>query len=495
VSTNYDATPLELPGADREVLSGRSATASRRGLLLVLLVAQLMVILDISAVNVALPDLAADLRIGGGDIGWTITSYSLIFGSLLLLGGRAADLLGRRRVFLAGLALFTISSAASALAVSGTGLFAARAGQGLGAALLSPAALSIITTAFRGTERARALGAWGAVGGTGAAIGVLLGGVLTDLADWRAIFYINLPVGLALALATTKVVPADPEKPSWRGLDLRGAVLVTASLAALVYATSQASSSGWASAQTLGVGLTGLAGLAAFAAMERRTDRPLLRIERLADRAVGGGFLLMLIASAVLFGMFLLSSLYLQNVLGTGPLATGLGFLPVALAAGAGAHLGSHLVRHAGVRAPMAGGFAITAGGMLLLAGVNRDGSYAADVLPGMVIAGLGLGVVLVCVAVAVLTGARDDETGMLSGLNTTGHEIGGSLGIAVLVAIATAATASASGHATASGIADAFLAAAALAGAGAVIALIALPSATSFLPRLQLAPESMPIH
>jgi EmrB/QacA subfamily drug resistance transporter len=446
-------------------------------------------------VNVALPDLAEDLRIGGGNIGWTITSYSLIFGSLLLLGGRAADLLGRRRVFLVGLAVFTVSSLASALAVSATGLFIARAGQGLGAALLSPAALSIITTAFQGNERAKALGAWGAVGGTGAAIGVLLGGVLTDLADWRAIFYINLPVGLALALAATKVVPADAGSPRWRGLDLRGALLATTSLGALVYAISQAASAGWASTQTLGLGLAALAGLAGFVGLARRTAQPLLRIQRLADRAVGGGFLLMLIASAVLFGMFLLLSLYLQNVIGTGPLATGLAFLPVALAAGAGAHLGSHLVRHAGIRAPMAGAFAVTAGGMLLLAGVDANGSYTVDVLPGMVIAGLGLGVVLVCVAVAVLTGARDDETGMLAGLNTTGHEIGGSLGIAVLVTIATAATASASAPATANGIADAFLAAAGLAGAGALIAVLALPSATSFLPRLRLAPESMPIH
>jgi hypothetical protein len=228
--------------------------------------------------------------------------------------------------------------------------------------------------------------------------------------------------------------------------------------------------------------------------VERRTDQPLLRIQRLADGAVGGGFLLMLVASAVLFGMFLLSSLYLQNVLGTGPLATGLGFLPVALAVGAGAHVGSHLVRHGGVRAPMAGAFAVTAGGLLLLAGVEQNGSYALDVLPGMVIGGLGLGVVLVAVAVAVLTGARDDETGMLAGLNTTGHEIGGSFGVAVLVTVAAAATATASRSASASGISDAFLAAAALAVAGSVIALIALPPATSFLPKLRLAPESTPI-
>ena len=475
--------------------SSASASVSHRGLLGVLLVAQLMVILDISAVNVALPDLAMDLGIGGGDLGWTITSYSLIFGSLLLLGGRAADLLGRRRMFLAGLTVFTVSSLASALAVGASGLFAARAGQGLGAAMLSPAALSIITTAFRGKERAKALGAWGAVGGAGAAIGVLLGGVLTEVADWRAIFYINLPVGLALAVAATKVVPADPARPRWRGLDLRGAALATFSLAAVLYAISQAGSAGWTSAQTLGLGLAGLAGLAGFAGLERGTKQPLLRVQRLADGAVGGGFLLMLVGSAVLFGMFLLSSLYLQNVLGTGPLETGLAFLPVALAAGVGAHIGSHLVSRIGVRLPMAGGFAATAAGMLLLAGVDRDSSYLSSLLPGMLIAGLGLGVVLVGVAVSVLAGARDEETGMLSGLNTTGHEVGGSFGVAVLVSIATAATGTGSGPIGASGIADAFLAAGALAAAGSLIALIVLPSASNFLPKLRLAPASMPIH
>ncbi|HEU5316483.1 MAG TPA: MFS transporter [Chloroflexota bacterium] len=482
--------PLASPGP-----SSASAPTSRRGLLGVLLVAQLMVILDISAVNVALPDMASDLNISGGDIGWTITSYSLIFGSLLLLGGRAADLLGRRRVFLAGLTVFTVSSFASALALSGSMLFAARAGQGLGAAMLSPAALSIITTAFQGKERAKALGPWGAVGGAGAAIGVLLGGVLTEVADWRAIFYINLPVGLALAVAATKVVPADPARPRWRGLDLRGATLATFSLASVMYAISQAGSAGWASAQTLGLGLAGLAGLAAFVALERGTNQPLLRVQRLADRAVGGGFLLMLIASAVLFGMFLLSSLYLQNVLGTGPLQTGLAFLPVAIVTGVGAHVGSQLVSRMGVRVPMAGGFAATALGMLLLAGVDRDSSYVSSVLPGMLIAGLGLGVVLVGVAVSVLTGARDEEAGMLSGLNTTGHEVGGSFGVAVLVSIATAATGTGSSPIGTSGIADAFLAAGILAGVGSLVALIVLPSARSFLPKLGLAPASMSIH
>src|SRR5690242_14060768 len=215
--------------------------------LVLLALAQLMVILDISAVNVALPDLAQDLEIGGGDLGWAITSCSLVFGSLLLLGGRAADLLGRGRVFLTGLAVFTSASLVTALAASETMLFAARAGQGLGAALLSPAALSILTSSFHGPERAKALGVWGAVGGAGAAIGVLLGGALTELVDWRAIFFINLPVGLALAATATHLLAAEGARPQWRGLDLRGALLATAGLGALVYALSQAETAGWIS--------------------------------------------------------------------------------------------------------------------------------------------------------------------------------------------------------------------------------------------------------
>src|SRR3954447_19596484 len=311
----------------------------RNGLLLfVLLIAQLMVILDITAVNIALPSLASDLQLSGSDISWTITSYSLIFGSLLLFGGRAADLLGRRRMFLTGLGIFSASSFASAMAGSAAALFAARAGQGLGAALLSPAALGIIMAAFQGNQRAKALAAWGAVGGAGAAIGVLVGGLLTEFGDWRMIFYVNLPVAAALAITAVKIVPADTHTPRWRGLDFPGAVLATTSLGAIVFAITQGQTAGWMSLQTLLFGLGGLAGLSAFAAFERRTDAPLLRIERLADRAVGGGLFLMLAAAGSIFGLFLLSSLYLQNVLRMGPLATGLAFIPLALAAGIGAH-------------------------------------------------------------------------------------------------------------------------------------------------------------
>ena len=354
-----------------------------RWLLPVLLVAQLMVILDITAVNIALPHIATDLNLSGSSISWTITSYSLIFGSLLLFGGRASDLLGRRRMFLTGLVIFTSASFMSAMATSATTLFTARAGQGVGAALLSPAALSIITAGFHGEARAKAQAAWGAVGGAGAAIGVLVGGILTQATDWRTIFYVNIPVAAVLLVASLKLVPADTQKPRWRGLDLPGAALATTSLAAIVYGITQANSAGWTSVQTHLCGLGGVAGLIAFAVYERHTDRPLLRVGRMADRAVGGGLALQLVAAGSIFGLFLLCSLYLQNVLGWGPLNTGLAFIPLAVAAGVGAHLSGHAISKHGVRAPLAGAFAIAAIGMFLLSRVGPSGSYLADILPG----------------------------------------------------------------------------------------------------------------
>ena len=471
------------------------ASTGKSGLLLfVLLIAQLMVILDITAVNIALPSLADDLNLTGSSISWTITSYSLIFGSLLLFGGRAADLLGRRRMFLIGLGIFTASSLASALAGTAGTLFAARAGQGLGAALLSPAALAIIMSAFQGPHRAKALAAWGAVGGAGAAIGVLVGGLLTEFTDWRMIFYVNLPVAVALAVATLKTIPADAQKPRWKGLDLRGALLATTSLAAIVFAITQAEGAGWTSVQTHLFGLGGLAGLAAFAALERRTELPLLRVERLVDRAVGGGLFLMLAATGAMFGLFLLSSLYLQNVLGWGPLTTGLAFIPLALAAGVGAHASGHIVGRHGVRAPLAGAFLVAAAGMALLAHVGESGSYLRDVLPGMLVAGVGLGVAVVGVSVAILTGAREDESGMISGLNSTGHEIGGTLGIAIFATIAAGGGAVA-GPQAASGIAHAFLAGGLLATVASLVALAVLPQARHFVPKLHLSPSPMPSH
>jgi MFS family permease len=324
---------------------------------------------------------------------------------------------------------------------------------------------------------------------------VLLSGVLTDVAGWRAIFSINLPVGAALAVAAIKVVPGDSTSARWRGLDLRGASLATLSLAAILYAVSQGAGAGWASPQTIALGSAGLVGLVAFAITEAGLEQPLLRVQRLADRAVGGGLLLMLIASAVLFGMFLLTSIYLQDVHGTSPLETGLAFLPVAVTTGVGAHLGSHLVPRLGLRVPMAVGFATTTLGMLLLASADGGTTYVISLLPGMLLAGLGLGVVLVGVAFSVLTGARDEESGMLSGLNTTGHEVGGAFGVAALVSIASSATTTGSGSMAAGGLSDAFLAAGVLAGVGALVAAILLPSARAFLPKLRLAPTPMLMH
>jgi EmrB/QacA subfamily drug resistance transporter len=468
--------------------------AAQRWLLPVLLVAQLMVILDITAVNIALPHIARELKMSGSTISWTITSYSLIFGSLLLFGGRAADLLGRRRMFLTGLGVFTASSLASAMAGSAAMLFASRAGQGLGAAILSPAALSIITSAFHGSQRAKALSAWGAVGGAGAAIGVLVGGVLTQFTDWRTIFYVNLPVAAALLFASLKIVPADTRKPRWRGLDLAGAALATTSLGAIVYGITQAHSAGWTSIQTHLCGIGGLAGLAAFAIYELHIDEPLLRVERIADRAIGGGLALMLAVAGTLFGLFLLCSLYLQSVLGWGPLTTGLAFVPLALAAGVGAHGAAHLVARHGVRAPLAGAFAVSAVGMFLLSRVSAHGSYVADVLPGMLIAGVALGVATVSVAMAVLTGARQEESGMISGLSSTGHEIGGTLGIAIFSTIA-AGSGAILGPQAASGIGHAFMIAALVASLASVIALAILPRAQHFLAKLALNPQAMPVH
>src|SRR3989440_638507 len=385
--------------------------AQHRWLLPVLLVAQLMVILDITAVNIALPHIATDLQLSGSSLSWTITSYSVIFGSLLLFGGRAADLLGRRRMFLTGLGVFTASSFASAMAGSAGVLFAARAGQGLGAAMLSPAALS------------------------------------------------------------------------------------PTSLAAIVYGITQADSAGWTSVQTHLCGLGGLAGLAAFAIYELHIDAPLLRVERIADRAVGGGLLLMLLAAGSIFGLFLLCSLYLQGVLGMGPLATGFSFIPLAVSAGVGAHLAGHLIARHGVRGPLAGAFLVGAVGMFLLSRVSTSGSYLSDVLPGMLVAGLGLGVAVVTVSVAILTGSRAEEAGMLSGLNSTGHEIGGTLGIAIFSTIAAGASGSILGPHATSGIGHAFLVAALVATLGSLVAIAILPRAKHFLPKMRLNPQAMPIH
>jgi len=469
---------------------------TQKRLLPLLLVAQLMVILDITAVNIAMPSLARDLHLSGATISWTITAYSLVFGSLLLLGGRAADLLGRRRMFLTGLGIFTLSSLASAMAPSAAALFAARAGQGLGAAMLSPAALSIITSNFHGQARAKALAAWGAVGGAGAALGVLVGGVLTEVADWRMIFFVNLPVAAALAVGARKIIPADTDKPRWHGLDVRGAVLATGSVGAIVYAITQAERVGWGSAQTIATAAAGIAGLVAFAYAERRSAQPLLRIERLRDRAVGGGLALFLANSGLMFGLFLLCSLYLQLSLGRGPLPTGLAFIPLAVAAGTGASVAEKLINRHGLRWASGPALLLAAGGLLLLSHLPAHGSYLRDMLPGMLMAGFGLGLSGTAMSVGILTGARQEEAGMISGASATGHEIGGTLGIAIYASLATAASGGMFvGPAAAAGIAHAFSIATYVALGASVAAMVLLPAAKTFLPKLRLNPQAVAAH
>ena len=383
----------------------------------------------------------------------------------------------------------------SAMASSAATLFTARAGQGLGAALLSPAALSIITAGFHGEARAKAQAAWGAVGGAGAAIGVLVGGVLTQATDWRTIFYVNIPVAALLLVASLKLVPADTQKPRWRGLDLPGAALATTSLAAIVYGITQANSAGWTSIQTHLCGLGGVAGLIAFAVYERHTDRPLLRVEsdrrprrRWRTRAPARRRRLDLRAVPALLAL--------------PPERARLGpaqHRPRVHPAGRRRRCrrAPRRARHLKARRARPARRRVRRRGDRHVPSLPRrpSGSYLADILPGMLIAGLGLGVAVVTVSMSVLAGARSEEAGMISGLASTGHEIGGTLGIAIFSTIAAGASGAILGPQVATGIGHAFLIAALVAtlASGAAVAL--LPRAHHFLAKLRLNPQAMPVH
>ena len=443
-----------------------------------------------------MPSLARDLQLSGSTVSWTITSYSLVFGSLLLFGGRLSDLVGRRRMFLTGLGVFTVSSVASALAGTAAALFAARAGQGLGAAMLSPAALSIITNAFQGKERAKALAAWGAVGGAGAAIGVLVGGVLTEVGDWRLIFYVNIPVAIGLAVAALKVIPRDVE-PSRAGVASTCPAPCLAPPASPRSSTRSPRQIRPAGARPRRSGSRRSAS-SVSAPSQPGSARPRSRCCGSSGSPTvpsAAACFLMLVAAGSIFGLFLLCSLYLQNVLGTNPLMTGLAFIPLALAAGAGAHAAGHVVSRHGVRTPLVSAFLIAAAGMALLAHVGEHGTYLRNVLPGMLVAGFGLGIAVVSVSISVMTGTREDESGMISGLNSTGHEIGGTIGIAVFSTIAAGATGALGGAHAASGISHAFIAAGALTALASLVAFFVLPHARDFVPKLRLNPQTMPMH
>jgi EmrB/QacA subfamily drug resistance transporter len=447
-------------------------------ILILLCIAQFMVILDITVVNVALPSIGEALDFNPADLQWVVTVYVLFTGGLLLLGGRAADLFGRRRVFLTGLSIFTAASLASGLASSPDVLIAARASQGLGAALLTPGALSIITTTYVGAQRAAALSAWGAIGSAGAAAGVVLGGMLTTWLGWEWIFFINVPVGLATALLAVRLVPARPSVARGRRqLDLPGALSAVAGLVLLVYAIEGTGEHGLGSTRTLL--LLALAGalLAAFLVVERRVPRPLLPPASWRIRSLVAGVGLMFGATGLLVGAFFLNSIYLQHALDASALETGLAFLPLTLVIGVGAHLASRLVSRVGSRALAVAGLGLMAGAALLLSGAPDDASYAADLLPGFLIMGLGVGFVFPAASVTTMSDVHEEGAGLASGLMTTGHEIGAAVGVAVLSAVATAGDGgTTSGSTLAAGYGDGFLVAAVLALILAAVALFAVP-------------------
>jgi EmrB/QacA subfamily drug resistance transporter len=442
-------------------------------LLILLCVAQFMVILDVTVVNVALPSIGHDLGFARGDLQWVVTTYVLFSGGLLLLGGRMADLLGRRLVFLAGLLTFTAASLASGLAQSPTALIVARGAQGLGAAMLSPAALSIITTTYSGSQRTTALSAWGAIGAGGAAAGVLLGGILTTAIGWQAVFFINVPAGIAAALLATRLVPAGAARAgSLRELDVPGAAAVVSGLALLVYAVEGASRHGWGSARTIVVLAVAVTLLATFAGIERLSRRPLVPADTWGVRSLVSSATVMLGATGILVGTFFTGSLFLQNVLRTSALETGLAFLPLVLVIGVAAHAGPHLLAHAGARAVVIGGLALIAGGELLLSSAGAGAGYYADLLPGLVLAGLGMGLVFVSVSVTAMSDVSHERAGLASGLMTTAHEIGGAFGVSIFSAVALAG-----GTRFADGFGHGAVAGAIVAAALAVVAALAVPS------------------
>ncbi len=463
-TTEADQNPTALGTPDRE----------RRPLLLmvVLCVAQFMVILDATVVNVALPSIARSLSFPAGGLQWVVTAYVLASGSLVLLGGRAADVAGRRRIFLAGLALFTAASLASGIAPAAGALIAARAGQGLGAALLTPAALSIITTSYAGAQRATALGVWGAIGGAGAAVGVLAGGILTTWLGWRSVFLVNVPVGVVAGLLSLHLVPQHrPRRRFVRELDLPGAALAVAGLVMLAYTLAGAPAHGWGSARTLLLALA-LALLTGFAAVERSARRPLVPAELWRARSLVAGVLVMFGATGILVGTFFLNSLYLQDVQRASPLRVGLEFLPLALVIGAGAHLASRLLPRAGSRALIVAGLVVMGAGALLLTGVSARSGYLTGFLPGLLIVGMGTGLVFPATAVTAMSDIAEDRAGLASGLMTTAHEIGAALGVAVFSAVAVAA-----GGGIAAGYRHGFMVAAAVAAGLAVVAAVAVPA------------------
>jgi EmrB/QacA subfamily drug resistance transporter len=442
-----------------------------------LCVPQFMVILDATVVNVALPSIGRTLGFAAADLQWVITAYVLMTGGLMLLGGRSADLLGRRAVFLGGLALFTAASLASGLAPTPTALIVSRAGQGAGAALLSPAALSVITATYEGAQRTTALSVWGALAGAGGAVGVLLGGILTSWLGWRSIFFINVPIGAITFPLAVRMLPADTRAISaLRGVDLPGALSLIAGLTLVVLAVRESSSWGWGSARTLVLLPAAAALLATFVAVERAAARPLVPTSIWRVRSLTSSATIMLGVTAILVGTFFLGSLFLQRVLGTTPIQTGLAFLPLVLVTGVATHAGRELIGRVGARATVVAGLALIAAGDLLLSGANAHASYLTDLLPAFSLIGFGIGLTFAAITVAAMSEIATEEAGLASGLLTTGHELGAALGASIVSAIAFGAGAGS----FVIGYGHGALAGAVIAATLALVSLVAIPTTRS---------------
>jgi EmrB/QacA subfamily drug resistance transporter len=418
--------------------------------LVLVCIAQFMVILDATIVNVALPSIQHGLHFSATSLQWIVNAYALVFGGFLLLGGRASDLLGRQRLFIAGVIVFTVASLINGIATSSGVLIAGRALQGLGAALVSPAALSIVTTTFaEGRERTKALGVWSAIAAGGGACGLILGGLLTETLSWRWVFFVNLPIGIAAALLSLRYIPNSRSEEKPETADVAGAVTVTGGLLMLVYAIVKAQSYGWASGKAIGLFAVAVALLGSFILIEQRSKAPLIRLSIFRMRSLASSNLSMLLVASGMFSMFYFASIYTQEILGYKPLKAGLAFLPftVGIVIGAGAAQG--LIRRLGIRAVTYTGLSIATVGLFLFTQVSVTGTYWSEIFPGVAVMSIGMGLTFVPLTLLATTNVANEDAGLASGIFNTSQQIGGALGLAILSTLAASRTA----HLTASGV------------------------------------------
>jgi EmrB/QacA subfamily drug resistance transporter len=448
-------------------------------------VAQFMVVLDATVVNVALPAIKGDVGFSEQSLSWVLNAYTLVFGGFLLLGGRLADRLGRRRLFVAGIATFSGASLICGVSQSEGMLLVARGLQGLGGAMVSPAALSIILTTFaEGQERNRALAVWGAIAGAGGAVGLLLGGVIVEVLSWRWVFFVNVPIGAAVLALAPRIVPESrSESAAAAGYDAGGAVAITLGTIALVFTLIKADSWGWTSGRTLAGFVVAIALIAAFVVVERRHPDPLVPLRIFSNRSLAASDATMLVVAAALFGVFFFCTLYLQQVLGYSALKTGVAYLPLSLTIIGASALASRLVDRFTPKPVLASGLLIATAGFVLLTRISGHGDYGSHILPAMLVLGIGLGTSFVPITIAATNGVAAGDSGLASGLLNTTQQVGGSLGLAILSSVSTSRMTSAlqAGSsvpaALTHGFKAAFVVAAVLCAIGVVVALVLLPA------------------